>query len=448
MSEGEVEDDLLSIKGSPRSDTFHSQPDSPPLHFFPEEEDDMAAPAPAADAAPPRPPTPVRPELALPTFEPTGTDPTREELLDSRETVAQFFTGVDFTLPAWPDIWVARDVTMVGQIWQRVAQLGQAVTRAHQTMVTAQWEIMEGEVTNLRMARGATAGTGTGGNRRAKGVVPSKYGGKRGDPCRTFLAGCKNYRAMEPGAFDDDQQLICWALQLCKDKAGPWAVRQMERMDNERDIQNRPPRELRDWQRFLIIFRTQFDNPGLKDAARQRWRDGFMQTGKAVDYFNEVEDIVLRLNYDKDTTMVMDQVIGGLKEHIRIKFIGRTWFALDDMKAEIILYDEAHWQIKKPPPWEKTKNTTTTRYKRASTSATATYTSKTQNTEQRFLPKEEFQYCVDNKLCFKCKSEVKEVKGLARYHPNHLTPAQLAEGKGRRENTKNISQASTLTHKT
>jgi hypothetical protein len=47
-----------------------------------------------------------------------------------------------------------------------------------------------------------------------------------------------------------------------------------------------------------------------------------MQMGKAVDYFNEVEDIVLRLNYDKDTTMVMDQVIGGLKEHIRIKFIG------------------------------------------------------------------------------------------------------------------------------
>jgi hypothetical protein len=87
-----------------------------------------------------------------------------------------------------------------------------------------------------------------------------------------------------------------------------------------------------------------------------------MQTGKVVDYFNEVEDIVLRLNYDKDTSMVMDQVIGGLKEHIRIKFIGRTWFAFDDMKVEIIPYDEAHWQIKKPPPREKTKNTITSRY--------------------------------------------------------------------------------------
>jgi hypothetical protein len=437
--------------------TFHSQPDSPPLHFFPEEEDNMAAPAPApaADTAPPRPPTPVRPGLVLPTFEPAGADPTREELLDYREAVAQFFVGVDFTLqflgvvaPAWPDIQVARDVTMVGQIWQRVAQLGQAVTRAHQTMVTAQQEIMEGEVTNLRMARGAMVGTGTGGNRRAKGVVPTKFRGKRGDLCRTFLAGCKNYRAMEPGAFDDDQQLIHWALQLCEDKARPWAVRQMERLDNERDSQNQPPRELRDWQCFLIIFRTQFDNPGLKDAARQRWRDGFMQTGKVVDYFNEVEDIVLRLNYDKDTSMVMDQVTGRLKEHIRIKFIGRTWFAFDDMKAEIIPYDEAHWQIKKPPPQEKTKNTTMTKYERASTSVTATYTTKTQNTEQQFLPKEEFQYCVDNKLCFKCKSEGREVKGLARYHPNHLTPTQLAEGKGRRENTKNISQALTSTHKT
>jgi hypothetical protein len=113
---------------------------------------------------------------------------------------------------------------------------------------------MEGEVTNLRMARGTTAGTGTGGNRRAKGVVPSKYGGKRGDTCRTFLAGCENYRAMEPGAFDNDQQLIRWALQLCEDKARPWAVRQMERMDHETDTQNRPPRELRDWQRLLEIY--------------------------------------------------------------------------------------------------------------------------------------------------------------------------------------------------
>jgi hypothetical protein len=259
MSKGEVEEDLFSIKGSPRSDTFHSQPDSPPLHFFPEEEDNMATPAPAPDTVPPRPtvipprpPTPVRPGLALPTFVTLGADPTREELLDYREGVAQFFMGVDFTLqflgvttPAWPDIRVAREVTTVAQIWQRVAELGQAVTRAHQTMVTAQREIMEGEVTNLRMARGATAGTGTGGNRRAKGVVPSKYGGKRGDPCRTFLVGCENYRAMEPGAFDDDQQLIHWALQLCEDKAGDhgqldkwrdWTTKETAKTDHQESL--------------------------------------------------------------------------------------------------------------------------------------------------------------------------------------------------------------------
>jgi hypothetical protein len=306
MSEGEVEEDLFSIKGSPRSqpNTFHLQPDSPPLHFFPEEEEDMATPALAADAAP-RPPRPIRPGLALPRFVNKAEDPTRDELLNYREEIAQFFAGVDFTLqfmgvaaPPWLNILVANNVTMVAQIWQRVAKLGQVVANAHQVMVIAQQEIMEGEVTNLRMARGTTTGTRTGGNRRAKGVVPSKYGGKRGDPCRTFLAGCKNYRAMEPGAFDNNQQLICWATQLCEDKAGPWAVRQMERMDNKIDSQNCPPRELRNWGGFLVIFRTQFNNPGLKDAARQKWREGFMQTGKVVDYFNEVEDIVLRLNYD------------------------------------------------------------------------------------------------------------------------------------------------------
>jgi hypothetical protein len=146
MSEGEVEEDLFSIKGSPRSqaEIFHLQPDSPPLHFFPEEREDMATPAPAPEAAP-RPPTPVRPGLALPRFMNEAEDPTRDELLNYREEIAQFFAGVDFTLqfmgvaaPPWPNILVANNMTTVAQIWRRVAELGQAVANAHQVMVIAQ----------------------------------------------------------------------------------------------------------------------------------------------------------------------------------------------------------------------------------------------------------------------------------------------------------------------
>ena len=43
--------------------------------------------------------------------------------------------------------------------------------------------------------------------------------------------------------------------------------------------------------------------------------------------------------------MTMDQIIAGLKVHIRTHFIGKTWGTLNEMKAEVILYDAAHWEI-------------------------------------------------------------------------------------------------------
>src|SRR5258706_15624847 len=116
-------------------------------------------------------------------------------------------------------------------------------------------------------------------------------------------------------------------------------------MDGELDDQGRPLKELRKWKNFGEFFLMQFGDPSLVEKARVKWKNGLSQTGKAVDYFEEVESIILRLNYPRDSEMTMDQIIAGLKGHIRTHFIGRTWGMLNEMKAEVIPYDAAHWEI-------------------------------------------------------------------------------------------------------
>ena len=43
--------------------------------------------------------------------------------------------------------------------------------------------------------------------------------------------------------------------------------------------------------------------------------------------------------------MTMDQIIAGLKVHIRTHFIGKMWGTLNKMKAEVIPYNTVHWEI-------------------------------------------------------------------------------------------------------
>ena len=102
---------------------------------------------------------------------------------------------------------------------------------------------------------------------KIKVPMPSKYNGKKGDPALTFLAACNNYCIMSPGAFADDTVCVRWALQQLEDKAGQWAIRQMQRMDLEIDAQGRPPKELRKWKNFGEFFLIQFGDPGLQEKA-------------------------------------------------------------------------------------------------------------------------------------------------------------------------------------
>jgi len=146
--------------------------------------------------------------------------------------------------------------------------------------------------------------------------MPLKFNGKKGDPAFTFIAACNNYQVMKPGVFPTDAMCVRWALQQMEEKAGPWSIRQLSQMDGELDDLGRPPKELRKWKDFGEFFLIQFGDPSLVEKARVKWKNGLSQTGKAVDYFEEVESIILHLNYPRDSEMMMDQVIAGLKIHI------------------------------------------------------------------------------------------------------------------------------------
>ncbi len=245
-----------------------------------------------------------------------------------------------------------------------------------------------------------------------KTPLPNKFDGKKGDPAFTFLAACNNYHIMKPNAFSNDIVFIQWALQQMEDKAGPWKVRQMMRMDEETDDHGNPPQELSNWGEFAEYFLTQYGDPGLIEQAKIKWKGGLNQRGKAVDYFKEIEMVLLCLNYQRDSQQTLDQIVAGLKPHIRTHFIGKEWKSLNDMKKEVVPYDAAFWEINTRATGEKTwtfaslsKATSSTTHERgkSQTPQIKAEVSKMGGTQRQFLPEDEFEYCKKNWLCLCAK---------------------------------------------
>ena len=247
---------------------------------------------------------------------------------------------------------------------------------------------------------------------------------------------------MQPQAFYDEKVLVRWALQQMEDKAGPWAIRQMQRMDTELDEDGDPPEELRDWTRFCESFLTQFDDPGLVEKARVKWKDGINQRGKAVDYFEEIETLLIRLKYPRDQDMTLDQIIAGLKPHIRTHFIRSSWDTLNEMKSQVIPYDSAYWEINKATGAKTggskdSKATSSTQERgKSTTPQVKTEVAKAGATQRRFLPQDEFELCKANRWCFKCKADGKEIVGSVRFHPNHLPQTNTKTTEKKDKNTK------------
>jgi hypothetical protein len=368
-----------------------------------------------------------------------GDAPTRAELVQHANEVRTYVGNQKFLLgylgvtpanmPPDPVTIIPPALSRPITILRMVMDMDQRVAAFEAMIASIQLETARMETVTARAASSAPPQQS---RHRLKTPMPTRYNGKKGDPAFTCIAACNNYKTMEPDSFQTQTVLVRWCLQQLEDKAGQWAIRQMMRMDEELDGQGRPPKELRKWKEFCEFFLTQFGDPGLIERAKQKWKTGMTQTGKAVDYFEEVEAVLICLNYPRNAEIVLDQVKMGLKSHIRTQFIGRDWNSLNKMKAEIIPYDSAYWEINVRASGEKTRTSggskaaPSTEKTKSPTPAIKTETAKTGT--KGYLPQEEFDECKREGLCFVCKKEGKRVKGSARFHPNHLP-----------QNTKNSS---------
>ena len=225
--------------------------------------------------------------------------PTREELVTYTTAIQNYVTGMRYTLhflndPAdtWPSeisLNVSSTIRAAATIWRAVSIFGEYASQWERHVGMVCLNTARAETSNARAASAQPASRAS----RLKTPLPTKYDGKKGDPASTFAAACANYRIMEPAAFADDNQYIRWVLQQMDGKAGLWATRQFTRMESEQDINKRPPKELRKMVNFWTFFMTQFGDKGLIDKARMKWNTGLCQTGRALDYFDEIETILL-----------------------------------------------------------------------------------------------------------------------------------------------------------
>jgi hypothetical protein len=366
---------------------------------------------------------------------------TRAELVQHANEVRTYIGNQKFLLQylgVTPDNMPPDPVTIIPPALSRPITILRMVMDMDQRVAAFEAMIASIQLETARMETATTRATSSAppqqqqSRHRLKTPMPTRYNGKKGNPAFTFIVACNNYKTMEPDSFPNQTVLVRWWLQQLEDKAGQWAICQMMRMDEELDGQGCPPKELRKWKEFCKFFLTQFGDPGLIERAKQKWKTGMTQTGKAVDYFEEVEAVLIRLNYPRNTEIVLDQVKMGLKSHIRTQFIGRDWNSLNEMKVEIIPYNSAYWEINMWASGERTKTSSgskaapSTEKTKSPTPAIKTENAKTGT--KTFLPQEEFDECKREGLCFICKKEGKRVKGSARFHPNHLP-----------QNTKNSS---------
>ena len=246
------------------------------------------------------------PRMALyrvrPIFGPQDVDkPTEAEFTEYNNKVREYVSGIAFLLTYLGDTPGKRPgaITVVDpkkmmalQMWRAAQTLGEEMAEWEKHLEKTKDRSRDAEITCIQ--RSATPATT---KNHLKTPLPSKYDGKKGNNAVTFLAACNNYKIMQRDQFQNDGMLIRWALQQMEEGAGPWVVRQMQRIDTEMDDFGDPPAELSTWTKFREYFLTQFDDPGQVERAKVKWKEGMRQKGKAINYFEEIETLLIRLKY-------------------------------------------------------------------------------------------------------------------------------------------------------
>ena len=272
--------------------------------------------------------------------------PTKAEFKDYNNRVCEYVSGIAFLLSYLNDtagkrpraIEVINPKKMMAlQMWRAAQTLGEEMAEWEKHLEKTKDKARDAEITCIQRSTTPAAT-----KNHLKTPLPGKYDRKKGDNAVTFLAACNNYKIMQRDQFQNEGMLIRWALQQMEEGAGPWAVRQMQRIDTEVDDFGDPPAELSTWTKFGEYFLTQFDDPGQVERAKVKWKEGMKQKGKAVDYFEEIETLLIRLKYPRDATMTLNQIQARLKLHIQTHFIGEEWTSLNQMKATIVPYNSAY----------------------------------------------------------------------------------------------------------
>jgi len=224
-----------------------------------------------------------------------------------------------------------------------------------------------------------------------KATTPTKYSGKTQHTC-TFIAECNNYFMLVPM---NDQQQICFALQLIdKDGAG-WKRNQLGLIS-----QIQPLAHLATWAAFTAEFNLCFVDPKeWKKATTLLNHRKVVQTTSVQMFINLVQE-KCDLAHCDDVDMCMDIIEASLKLDLAQAVARRTFAGYPDFVHTLIATNKAlQWlQVKEG---KKTFG--------SGSSASGSGSSKMENKDKLHinnskykLTEEEKKEHMDSHLCFKC----------------------------------------------
>jgi len=275
----------------------------------------------------------------IPVFNPVDEDsPTRRELVAYARSVGSYANGVKVILdfikvpaskfPENINTQIYPNLSQPHKIWRKAFEIAKGISN---------WERALNAANNNQLKQTLS--------HKIKPSLPQPFEGQTGDQALAFIAACSNYKILSLSTLNNNEVMVRWALQQTWGKGNSWAVKQIQRLEQERDYRGRAPKELRDWGKFVVFSLNTFGDPSIAEKARRQWMRGIVQKGNAEQYFNKIEDITHRLSYNKDAKIILDQVKTELKPYLRTQFIKREWTTFNEMKQEVIAYEKLHGQI-------------------------------------------------------------------------------------------------------
>ena len=214
------------------------------------------------------------------------------------------FLNLQFVMPAVPAMPPANasqgvQVTRLGELRTMVLTLFAGYATAYNTFV-------------LRLAQGraALANIPLPQPTPQKMKLPAEFTGKDAAMAQHFLKQCNNY--INQQHMNDDEERICWTLQLMEGDAAQWR----DEMLSGFDAVNIPLYCI-DWDQFQAEFRLCWEDPYKANKATIKLMGGTLNQTTSVKKYNDLFNGYLDLSpYDGANGMVLDAYERGLKYEV------------------------------------------------------------------------------------------------------------------------------------